>query len=71
MAIDVFLIVFRCYDTEALKRLEWKYMAVITTVTFIPAFTFLFIHTADKGLMYGSVTVGGLIPICHWHTIIG
>ena len=57
MAVNVFLIVFRRYDIESLKRLEIKYLAVITTVTFIPALTFLFIHTDDKGPMYGSVTV--------------
>jgi len=57
MAINVFLIVFRRYDIESLKRLETRYLAVITTVTFIPALTFLFIKTDDKGPMYGSVTV--------------
>ncbi|KFG86306.1 hypothetical protein MANI_026996 [Metarhizium anisopliae] len=57
MAIDVFLIVFRRYDGESLKRLEWKYMAVITSVTFIPAFAFLFIETEEKGPVYGSVAV--------------
>lgn len=57
MAINVFLIVFRGYDTQALKRLEWKYMAVITTATFIPAFAFLFVQTEAKGNLYGSVTV--------------
>ncbi|KAK8932334.1 hypothetical protein VCV18_000868 [Metarhizium anisopliae] len=58
MAIDVFLIVFRRYDGESLKRLEWKYMAVITSVTFIPAFAFLFVETEEKGPVYGSVDVG-------------
>ncbi|KID61320.1 GPCR, family 2-like protein, partial [Metarhizium hybridum] len=57
MAIDVFLIVFRRYDGESLKRLEWKYMAVITSVTFIPAFAFLFIETEEKGPVYGSVAI--------------
>lgn len=58
MAINVFLIVFRGYSTESLRRLEWKYLSVITTVTFIPAFVFLFIRTDARGPMYGSVTVG-------------
>lgn len=57
MAIDVYLIVFRCYDTAALKRLEWKYMIGITVFTFIPAFVMLFIDTPEKGPMYGGVTV--------------
>lgn len=59
MAINVFLIVYRRYDTETLRRLEWKYITVITTSTFIPALVFLFIRTDDKGPMYGSVTVCG------------
>jgi len=57
MAIDVYLIVFRCYDTAALKRLEWKYMIGITVFTFIPAFVMLFIDAPEKGPMYGGVTV--------------
>ncbi|KAG8422789.1 hypothetical protein J3459_010040 [Metarhizium acridum] len=57
MAIDVSLIVFRRYDSESLKRLEWQYMAVITSVTFIPAFVFLFVETEEKGPVYGSVVV--------------
>ncbi|KAK0634084.1 hypothetical protein B0T14DRAFT_534061 [Immersiella caudata] len=56
MAIDVYLIVFRCYETLAVRRLEWKYMIGITTFTFIPAFIMLFIDTLDKGPMCGSVT---------------
>ena len=61
MAVNVFLIVFRNYEAQALKRLEWKYLIVITTVTFTPAFVFLFIHTEEKGPFYGSVTVSGFI----------
>ncbi|KAH8906681.1 hypothetical protein BR93DRAFT_927520 [Coniochaeta sp. PMI_546] len=57
MAINVFLIVFRGYSTESLRKLEWKYMTIIATVTFIPAFTFVFIRSDDKGPMYGSVTL--------------
>jgi hypothetical protein len=57
MAIDVFLIVFYKYDTVDLHKLEKKYLAIITTVVFIPAFSFLFIRTPEKGPMYGSVTV--------------
>ena len=57
MAIDVFLIVFYQYDARSLHRLEKKYIAAITGFTFIPAFAFLFVHSADKGHMYGSVTL--------------
>lgn len=57
MAVNVYLIVYRSYDIESLRRLEWKYMVGITTVTFIPALVLLFIHTDENGPMYGSVTV--------------
>lgn len=57
MAINVYLIVHRSYDIEMLRRLEWKYMAVISITTFIPALVFLFINTPENGPMYGSVTV--------------
>lgn len=60
MALDVYLIVFRRYDAEALRKLELKYFGVITTLVFIPAIAFLFVHTEEKGPMYGSVTVGNI-----------
>lgn len=60
MACDVFLIVFYRHDAEALRKLEMKYIGVITALVFIPAVVFLFIRTAEKGPIYGSVTVGDL-----------
>jgi hypothetical protein len=57
MALDVFLVVFHQYDAAALRKLELKYITVITTISFIPAFAFIFISTPDKGTLYGSVTV--------------
>ena len=64
MAVNVFLIVYRRYDTETLRRLEWKYMVGITAFTFIPALVFLFVSSDDKGPMYGSVTVSmHLVPV--------
>jgi hypothetical protein len=67
MAVDVYLIVFRRYDTQSLKRLEWKYILFITTVTFVPALVFLFIRTDSKGPMYGSVKVSHTPPIVLGH----
>lgn len=57
MAIDVYLIVFRRYDTRDLKRLEWKYIVVVTVITFTPAFAFLFAQRGDGGSIYGSAIV--------------
>ncbi|KAL2815271.1 hypothetical protein BDW59DRAFT_177703 [Aspergillus cavernicola] len=55
MTWDVVLVVFYHYEPRALRRLEKKYLAIITTLSFIPAFVFLFIHNSDKGPLYGSV----------------
>ncbi|KAL2867822.1 putative cAMP receptor (Car4) [Aspergillus lucknowensis] len=55
MTWDVVLVVFYHYEPERLRRLEKKYIVVITTLTFVPAFVFLFIRNAEKGPLYGSV----------------
>lgn len=57
-AWNVFLTVFYQYDAVALRKLEKMYIGVITALVFIPALTFLFIHTSERGPMYSSVTVG-------------
>lgn len=57
MAIDVYLVVYHRFETEALRKLEIYYITIITCIVAIPAIAFLFIHTPDKGPMYGSVTV--------------
>jgi hypothetical protein len=57
MTWDVVLVVFYHYEPERLRRLEKKYLVVITTLTFIPALVFLFIRDSDKGPIYGSVVV--------------
>jgi hypothetical protein len=60
MACDVFLVVFYSYDVVDLRKLEMKYIGVITALVSIPAVTFLFIHTPERGPVYGSVTVSAL-----------
>ena len=57
MAVDVYLIVFRRYDAKSLRKLETRYTTVITAVSFLPAFVFLFIRSPEKGPMYGSVSL--------------
>ncbi|KAL3709034.1 hypothetical protein TMatcc_002823 [Talaromyces marneffei ATCC 18224] len=56
MALDVYLVVYRRFEAEALRRLEIYYITSITCIVAIPAVVFLFIHTPEKGPMYGSVT---------------
>ncbi|KAH8666013.1 putative cAMP receptor [Tricladium varicosporioides] len=65
MAIDVFLIVYYKYDAEDLRKLEIKYISAITAFCFIPALSFLFVRTREKGPMYASVTLWCSIAP-HW-----
>ncbi|GFF83551.1 cyclic AMP receptor-like protein A [Aspergillus udagawae] len=57
MACDVFLVVYYQFNVQALRKLEIWYIAIITSIVSIPAIVFLFIHTPEKGPMYGSVTL--------------
>ncbi|CAI7593012.1 unnamed protein product [Penicillium bialowiezense] len=57
MALDTYLVVFHHFDTQSLRKLEIKYTAVITTLSFIPAFVFLFIRGHEKGPIYGDETI--------------
>lgn len=56
MALDTYLVVFYHFDTQSLRKLEIKYIGVITILSFIPAFVFLFIRD-HKGPIYGDETV--------------
>jgi hypothetical protein len=60
MAMDTYLVVFHHFDTQSLRKLEIKYISVITTLSFIPAFVFLFIRGHTKGPIYGDETVSSL-----------
>jgi hypothetical protein len=60
MACDILLTCWRRYDTEMLRRLEWKYFLFSYGMPFIPAFVFLFIETNARGKIYGSAFVSKL-----------
>lgn len=62
MAIDVYLIVFRRYDAQSLKRLEWKYVVAVAVVTFIPAFPFLFLRGRNGDRLYGDAVIWCAVP---------
>jgi hypothetical protein len=57
MALDTYLVVFHHFDTQSLRKLELKYIGVISTLSFIPAFVFLFVRGREKGPIYGDETV--------------
>ncbi|KAL5044359.1 hypothetical protein BDW71DRAFT_199046 [Aspergillus fruticulosus] len=69
MSCDVVLVVFWHYEPEALRRLEKKYLAVITTLIFIPALVFFFVRSGEKEPLYESVTCS-ISPNWVWFRII-
>ncbi|KAL4870193.1 hypothetical protein BDV12DRAFT_166364 [Aspergillus spectabilis] len=54
MAFNVYLTFFRKYNSEQLRRLEWKYVALCYGLPFIPAFVYFFIRSQSRGKVYGS-----------------
>ncbi|RDW93180.1 putative cAMP receptor-like protein [Aspergillus mulundensis] len=54
MAFNVYLTFFRKYNSEQLRRLEWKYVLLCYGLPFIPAFTYFFIRSESRGKVYGS-----------------
>ncbi|APA14404.1 hypothetical protein SS1G_11756 [Sclerotinia sclerotiorum 1980 UF-70] len=54
MACNVMFAFFFQFDVIELRRLEKWYMLLCYGVPFIPAFVFFFVHTREKGYMYGS-----------------
>ncbi|CAG8174670.1 unnamed protein product [Penicillium olsonii] len=54
MACNVYLTFFHKYNSEQLRKLEWKYVLCCYGVPFIPAFAFFFIQTQARGRIYGS-----------------
>ncbi|KAL4950855.1 Nnf1-domain-containing protein [Aspergillus filifer] len=54
MAFNVYLTFFRKYNSEQLRRLEWKYVVLCYGLPFIPAFTYFFINSPSRGKVYGS-----------------
>ncbi|KAJ5204357.1 uncharacterized protein N7498_005236 [Penicillium cinerascens] len=68
MALDTYLVVFHYFEAHSLHKLELTYIGGITVVTFIPALTFLFIRSPEKGPIYGSETVWCSVSP-HWMLI--
>lgn len=57
MAINVYLTVFKNYNTDDLKRLEWIYLLVNYGLPFMPAFAYCFINVAGRGKIYGPAVL--------------
>lgn len=63
MAINVYMTLFRKYNAQQLKALEWKYHCMCYGGPFIVALIYIFIETPSKGKMYGGATLWCWIDI--------
>ncbi|KAL8791871.1 MAG: hypothetical protein Q9195_005533 [Heterodermia aff. obscurata] len=53
MAINVYLTLFKKYNAQQLKAVEWKYHLACYGVPFVMALSLLFVETHAKGKVYG------------------
>jgi len=65
MAINVYLTIFRKYNAQQLKALEWRYHIMGYVLPFLLAFICTWISTAGRGRIYGPATLWCSIDI-HW-----
>ena len=54
MAINVYLTLFKKYNAQQLKALEWRYHLLCYGIPFLIALIYCFIDTQGKGKIYGS-----------------
>jgi hypothetical protein len=53
-----YMTLFKKYNSQQLKALEWKYHLLCYGVPFIIALTLIFIETTSRGRVYGPAIVG-------------
>ncbi|CAF9909200.1 MAG: hypothetical protein ALECFALPRED_005408 [Alectoria fallacina] len=63
MAINVYMTLFRKYNAQQLKALEWRYHCMCYGVPFIVALIYVFIETPSRGKIYGPATLWCWIDI--------
>ncbi|KAL8676515.1 MAG: hypothetical protein Q9224_007280 [Gallowayella concinna] len=54
MAVNIYLVFFRSYNTKQLRSLDHKYFVACYGLSLIPAIIYLFIETKDRGRIYGG-----------------
>lgn len=57
MAINVYLALFRKYNSQQLKALEWRYHLMAYGAPFIVALIYIFVETKERGHVYGPADV--------------
>ncbi|KAI4167556.1 MAG: hypothetical protein LQ343_007127, partial [Gyalolechia ehrenbergii] len=63
MAINVYLTLFKKYNAQQLKALEWKYHVMCYALPFIVATVYLFIDISPRGKIYGPASLWCWISI--------
>lgn len=57
MAINVYLVFFGHFTVKQLRLLDFRYLLGCYGLSFIPAFTFIFVSNEDRGRIYGNAIV--------------
>ncbi|KAL8989607.1 MAG: hypothetical protein Q9169_008323 [Polycauliona sp. 2 TL-2023] len=57
MAVNIYLVFFRSYNTHQLQGLDHKYFIACYGFALIPSIVYLFIHTKDRGKIYGGAVL--------------
>lgn len=57
MAINVYLTLFRKYNSRQLKALEWRYHLMAYGAPFIVALICVFVESKERGHIYGPADV--------------
>ncbi|KAL8934232.1 MAG: hypothetical protein Q9216_006007 [Gyalolechia sp. 2 TL-2023] len=63
MAINVYMTLFKKYNAQRLKALEWKYHILCYALPFIVAVAYLFIDISPRGKIYGPASLWCWISI--------
>ncbi|KAL8639589.1 MAG: hypothetical protein Q9226_008856 [Calogaya cf. arnoldii] len=54
MAVNIYLVFFRSYNTKQLRSLDHKYFVACYGFALVPSIIYLFINTKDRGKIYGG-----------------
>ena len=57
MAVNIYLVFFRGYNTRQLRGLDHKYFVACYGLSLVPAIIYLFIKTKERGRIYGGAIV--------------
>ncbi|KAL8949390.1 MAG: hypothetical protein Q9222_004490 [Ikaeria aurantiellina] len=63
MAINVYMTLFRKYNAQQLKALEWRYQVMCYGLPFVVALVYLFIDSPTRGKIYGDASLWCWISI--------